>query len=228
MGKSKKQKSNKFEEYYGRPYQPKVKVKCPICLTEWYEESLKKLMAKITEMWKPWLKYLTMEQAAMLTKQNKLETLQAVLKEKGQLTMFCQDCRAKTSEIFAAKHDFKGYMKLPDGTLKQIRPGAFKERGLAVTRIGHVKPRYPAAARAIDEHRKELWRVALRNKDLNPNMKVACGHVSIFNDDVATNCSECGTAVSIRPWLKESAEKHGILIVCISCAEKEPISGYAI
>jgi len=88
----------------------KVKVKCPRCGAEWWEESFEVLVQKIAEMWKPWQKDLTPDLAAQLQQYNNPERLRRILKEEGQLKMFCQKCRIETTLALISQGTPGGYM----------------------------------------------------------------------------------------------------------------------
>ena len=83
--------------------------------------------------------------------------------------------------------------------------------------IEKLQPTFPELAKQIDKFRKETWREALaaRNK---ADLRVVCGFISFYEDDVIGKCSKCDTEVSVRGWLKKEAEKHSIPIICIRCA----------
>jgi len=88
----------------------RVKVKCPRCGAERWEESFEALMQKIAEMWKPWQKDLTPDLAAQLQQYNNPERLRRIVKEKGYLKGFCQKCRIETTRALISRRTSRGYM----------------------------------------------------------------------------------------------------------------------
>jgi len=86
-----------------------VKLKCPRCGAEWSEESFEVLMEKVAEMWTPWLKDLTPDMVAQLVRYNDPERLRRILKEEGQLKMFCLKCRIETTLALISQGTPGGY-----------------------------------------------------------------------------------------------------------------------
>lgn len=69
-----------------------VKVRCPKCGAVTYKESLESLIREVESLWKPWQEYLTVEQKKMLRESHRLESLEKILEENGEIKMFCPVC----------------------------------------------------------------------------------------------------------------------------------------
>lgn len=54
---------------------------------------------------------------------------------------------------------------------------------------------------------------------------VVCSFIDLFGDGKWVNCSRCGTAVSIRPWLWEMKQKYKLSVVCLCCIDTLDVKG---
>jgi len=77
----------------------KVKVRCPKCGAVTYKESLQSLLREVEWLWKPWQEYLTVEQRKMLRESNRLERLEKILEEHGEIKMVCPSCIFSANEM---------------------------------------------------------------------------------------------------------------------------------
>ena len=78
---------------------PKVKLRCPMCKSVTYKQSIEGLLREVEEMWKPWQEYLTVKQRQQIQDMNTKEKLEKILAEKGEITMLCPVCQFTTTQI---------------------------------------------------------------------------------------------------------------------------------
>jgi len=82
---------------------PKVKVRCPVCKSVTYKDSVEALLLEVEKLWEPWQEYLTEGQRKRIQEMNRGEKLEKILAEKGEIALFCPVCQFTATQVVLEK-----------------------------------------------------------------------------------------------------------------------------